>query len=210
MPVRTGSSSEGNGARCVWCFLAMHGRRFIRCLRSATFQGLQVPLGRNDPWTVGAFRNVVSGGCGAILILQTEDESDSLVLARKPAKRRRKANGLDHKLSRMLHRANASYAAMNAYASQGKRERTTSVGSSSSTSYEVPRTPVDEVHDAVVSQRGRIGQGFKLIKLGSSDQAFEDVFTDNNLPSWNRSRKAQSDTQNDVRAHISLILNHDI
>lgn len=146
----------------------------------------------------------------AVLIVQTEDESDSLVLARKPAKRRRKANGLDHKLSRMLHRANASDAAMNAYASQRKRERTTSVGSSSSTSYEVPRTPVDDMHDVVVSQQGRIGQGFKLIKLGSSDQAFEDVFTDNNLPSWNRSRKAQSDPQNDVRAHISLILKYNI
>ncbi len=110
----------------------------------------------------------------------------------------------------MLHRANASYAAMNAIASQGKRERTTSVGSSSSTSYEVPRTPVDDVHDAVVSQQGRIGQGFKLIKLtGSSEQneqAYEEIFTDNSLPSWRKSTKAQSDTQNDVRTHISVII----
>ncbi|KLO05004.1 hypothetical protein SCHPADRAFT_896608 [Schizopora paradoxa] len=131
------------------------------------------------------------------------DESDSLVLARKPSKRRRKANGLDHKLTRMLHRANTSYATMQALASQGKRARTISNGSSSSTSYEVPRTPVDDVHDAVVSQQGRIGQGFRLIKLDPSSseqhpQAFEDVFTDSGLPSWKKLRKGQDDSRKDV------------
>ncbi|TDL26122.1 hypothetical protein BD410DRAFT_784161 [Rickenella mellea] len=85
----------------------------------------------------------------------------------QPSVKRQRRSGLDSRLDRMLQRVNTTYSARSP-ASQ-VRKRALSASSSSSMSYEPPKTPVDVYHAAV--EQNSLGEGFSVIKLNGSSSS---------------------------------------
>lgn len=125
---------------------------------------------------------------------ESDDGSETLSLGKRPVKRR-KSDGLNIRLSRMLFRVNTSFVA-DIPAPESKRPRKHSNGSSSSTvGPEIPQTPVDSIHASV--KRNNIGEGFAIIKVGSSpDMGRSGYLSGKHLPSWRDADKQKEAERN--------------
>lgn len=114
--------------------------------------------------------------------IRTSSDDDRGPFLTGRSTKRRKPNGLNGRMSRMLLRAETSYVGI-AGSSAEKRGRALSNSSSSSIfSNEVPRTPIDAIHNAV--KRDNLGDGFSVIKMHSSPDRGRPTLFSNNLPSW--------------------------
>lgn len=74
--------------------------------------------------------------------------------------KRRKTNGLNSRFDRMIETVNVMH-----HSPTKSRRRTRSSGSSSASSYDLPKTPLD-AYDGL--NTGRLGKGFSVIKLKTS------------------------------------------
>ncbi|KAH7923721.1 hypothetical protein BV22DRAFT_1120653 [Leucogyrophana mollusca] len=86
--------------------------------------------------------------------------SGNPVMAEAPPPKRRKTSGLNTRFDRMLDKVNV----MHTYApgSSTPRPRARSAGSSSVSSYDVPKTPIDAYSGL---SEGRLGSGFSVLKM---------------------------------------------
>ena len=114
--------------------------------------------------------------------IHDDDSGSSLSLGRKPVKKRQR-DSLNVKMGQMLQRAALTVIPYAEAASTKRRRREQSARSSSSTQhYDVPSTPVEEVLN---SARGKsVGEGFSVIKNGSSPSMHRSGFLRSDVPSW--------------------------
>lgn len=133
------------------------------------------------------------------------DTSSTLSFGRRPAKKRQRES-LNAKMGQMLQRA-ALAAIPYAEAAGRRRSREQSAHSTSSTVVQhnvfSASTPVEDMHNSV--RGNHVGEGFSVIKSGSSPNMLRSGFLKDDVPSWRGQENDEMvcSEKNEVRTSIA-------
>ncbi|KAH7914135.1 hypothetical protein BJ138DRAFT_1212496 [Hygrophoropsis aurantiaca] len=110
---------------------------------------------------VGAFANA------RVSPAVTSSRHEDIATSEAPLPKRRKINGLNNRFDRMLDKVNVSHSY--SHSSRAPHHRNRSSGSSSVSSYDIPKTPIDAYSGL---SEGRLGVGFSVLKMRGQPDFF--------------------------------------